>query len=401
MRPKLRRIQPQWAEQNGRPVLVLRDPLALSGKVLAVPQPLAPLLALCDGTRDESALRAALEIRAGVRISPEVLASILRQLDDALLLENERSAQALEAVLQDYRSAPCRVPASAGSGYPDDAVALSQMLQGYLDRAGDVPRFPSARGLVSPHIDYMRGGGVYGRVWASAADAVREAEIAVLFGTDHMGDFSPLTLTRQNYATPFGVLPTARDIVDTVAAAIGQEWAFRDEIHHRNEHSVELAAVWLHYVRGGAPCSIVPILCGSFERFVEGREAARTDAVIANGIGALRGALEGRRSVVIAAADLAHTGPAFGDTLPAGIVERAMGKKADRALMERMCEGDADGFLALIQEERDRRHICGLPPIYLALRLLEPAKGHAVGYDHAPADAQGASFVSFCGIVWE
>lgn len=401
MRPKLRQIQPQWAQQDGRPVLVLRDPLALSGKVLAVPQPLAPLLALCDGTRDESALRAALEIRTGVRISPEVLAGILQQLDDALLLENERSAQALMAALDNYRSAPFRPCASAGSGYPADVSALARMLQGYLDGAGGVPRFPNARGLVSPHIDYMRGGGVYGRVWAAAADAVRQAEIAVIFGTDHMGDFSPLTLTRQNYATPFGVLPTETGIVDLVAAAIGDEWAFRDEIHHRNEHSVELAAIWLHYVRDGVPCPIVPILSGSFERFVAGQEVARSDGVIARGIQALRDALEGRRAMVIAAADLAHTGPAFGDVMPAGIVERAMGKKADGALIERMCNGDADGFLALIREEGDRRHVCGLPPIYLALRLLEPVKGHAVAYDHAPADVQGASFVSFCGLVWE
>ncbi len=401
MRPKLRQIQPQWAQQNGRPVLVLRDPLALSDKVLAMPQALAPLLALCDGTRDESALRAALEIRAGVRVPPDVLATILRQLDEALLLENERSAEALRAALEAYRAAPFRPPASAGSGYPADAAALREMLQRSCAAVGDVPRFSNARGLVSPHIDYMRGGAVYGKVWTAAADAVRHAEVAVIFGTDHMGDFWPFTLTRQNYATPFSVLPTATEIVDAVAAAIGREWAFRDEIHHRNEHSVELAAVWLHYVRDGKPCPVVPILSGSFERFISGQECAQRDEVIAAGIEALRRALEGRRAIVIAAADLAHTGPAFGDSLPAGLVQRALGKKADEALMTRMCQGDAEGFLALIREEGDRRHICGLPPIYLALRLLGPVTGHVVAYDHAPADSEGASFVSFCGIVWE
>lgn len=400
MRPKLRQIQPQWAQQDGRPVLVLRDPLALSGKVLAMPQLLAPLLALCDGTRDESALRAALEIRAGVRLSPDVLANILRQLDDALLLENERSAEALRAALEAYHAAPFRAPSSAGSGYPADATTLRQMLQDYLAGAGDVPKFPNARGIVSPHIDYMRGGAVYGKVWSAAADAVRSAEVAVIFGTDHMGDLSPFTLTRQSYATPFGVLPTATEVVDAVAAAIGDEWAFRDEIHHRNEHSVELAAIWVHYVRDGKPCPLVPILSGSFERFVSGQACAERDEVIAAGIGALRRALEGRRAIVIAAADLAHSGPAFGDAVPAGLVQRALGKKADEALMTRMCEGDAEGFLALIREERDRRHICGLPPIYLALRLLGPVAGHVVAYNHAPADSEGTSFVSFCGVVW-
>jgi hypothetical protein len=401
MQPKLRNIQPQWGQQNGRPVLVLRDPLGLSDKTLALPQSLAPLLAFCDGSRDESAIRAALEIRAGVRIPPDVLAQILQQLDDALLLDNERSAAALRDAICRYRGASFRPPALAGVSYPAEPEALTAALQGCVGGAATDPPAQSIRGIVSPHIDYARGGAVYGQVWAASAEAARQADVAVIFGTDHMGDFSPFTLTRQNYATPFGVLPTDGVIVEQIAGAIGDDAAFRDELHHRSEHSIELAAVWLHHVRGGQPCSLVPILCGAFEPFVAGGESARDNDLIARGVAALREALAGRKFVVVAAADLAHTGPAFGDSVPAGFVQRAVGKSADEALIQRVCEGDADGFLGLIQQEGDRRHICGVPPIYLALRLLEPVRGRVIAYDQAPADAQGTSFVSFCGITLE
>ena len=41
---------------------------------------------------------------------------------------------------------------------------------------------------------------------------------------------------------------------------LGEERAFAEELHHKGEHSVELAAVWLHHFLGGRPCSIVPML---------------------------------------------------------------------------------------------------------------------------------------------
>ena len=56
--PKLRPVQPHLIEHNGRPAIVLRDPLQLTSEVMVMPQELGPLLALCDGSRDVKALRA-------------------------------------------------------------------------------------------------------------------------------------------------------------------------------------------------------------------------------------------------------------------------------------------------------------------------------------------------------
>jgi len=433
MNPKLRPIEVHPFVDQGRPVLVLRDPLALSDKVLIVPQTLAPLLALCDGTRDVAGLHAALLVRAGLRVSPEIIQRVIDQLDDALLLDNDRIARAQAEVLQAYREAPFRPPILAGASYPAEPAALHHLFDDYLEGAAlngtgaDLPTghashrtriadlgsqvphenliadelHPEVVGLVSPHIDYERGGPVYAQVWGQAADAVRAADLVIIFGTDHAGSAGRITLTRQHYATPYGVLPTAIDVVDTVAAAIGEEAAFAEEIHHRREHSIELAAVWLHHIRDGQPCDLVPILCGSFQHFVEGEGGPATDPTLNATLSALRSATAGRRVVAVAAADLAHVGPAFNDPYPIDHVRYAQLQAADEVLIQTIAEGDAETFFRTIEAEDDRRNVCGLPPIYLTLRFLDRnARGQLTGYDRCPADEGNTSFVSVCGVVF-
>jgi hypothetical protein len=72
---------------------------------------------------------------------------------------------------------------------------------------------------------------------------------------------------------------------------------------------------------------------------------------------------------------------------------------ADDELIEHICAGDAESFFSAIQRDGDRHNICGLPPIYLALRLLTPVKCETVAYLRCPADAAGTSLVSIAGII--
>ena len=398
--PKLRAVDARPVVQGGRPSILLRDPLQLADKTVVIPQQLAPLLALCDGTRDSSGLRASLAVRFGLRIGLDVLEQVLTAFDEALLLDNDRFAQARGRALAEYRQAPFRPPVLAGQSYPADADELRHLLEGYFETVDEVSPGPDdGRGLVCPHIDYARGGPVYARVWKRAAEMVKTAELVVLLGTDHFGKDGRLTLTRQQYATPFGVLPTARGVVETLAGALGAETAFADELHHRSEHSIELAAIWLHYVREGQPCELVPILCGSFGHFVRGEAEPEHDSVINVLLDTLAQAMAGRRVVVVVAGDLSHVGPAFGGQ-PLDLVGRARLQAADDELIERICAGDDSGFFTAIKREGDRRNVCGLPPIYLALRMLSPVQGERVAYDRCPADQNGTSFVSVCGVVF-
>ncbi len=406
MQPKLRAIQAHLVQHGGQPAIALRDPLQLSDRAIFLRPQLALLLGLCDGTRDESELRAALAVRAGLRLTPTALEEILAQLDNALLLDNERFTQAYAAALQEFRAAPWRPPGLAGINYPADPDELRDTLQGYIDSTPDTSQQTDdrpIRGLISPHIDYQRGGPVYAQVWGRMAEAVREAEIAIIFGTDHLSGEDGLALTRQHYSTPWGVLPTAHHVVEAMAQAMGDKAAFRDELHHRVEHSIELAAVWLHYLLGDrrdSPCELVPILCGPFQRFLTEDDQPEQDATMSATIEALRAATASSRTIVVAAGDLAHVGPAFGDSYPIDFIGRARLTAADQQLMATLCTGDAEAFFQEVKEEQDRRRICGLPPIYLTLRYLDGAKGEASGYMQCPADQRSTSLVSICGIVF-
>jgi predicted class III extradiol MEMO1 family dioxygenase len=161
---------------------------------------------------------------------------------------------------------------------------------------------------------------------------------------------------------------------------------------------VELAAVWLHYVRDGVPCPILPVLCGSFGRFVRRDADLDGDAALHTFVETLRPLIERGRVLVVAAADLAHVGPAFGGQ-PLDVLGKARLKASDDALMQSVCAGDGAGFFSAIRQVEDRNNVCGLPPIYVALRLLAPTQGEIVAYDRCPADQNGTSLVSICGIV--
>lgn len=393
-KPRLRLIDTSPVTYEGSTYLLLRDPLALTEQTLLIPQPVIPILTLLDGTRTLMTLRAALAMRYGLLVTPQRIEQLLIALDNALLLDNERSRAARAEAQADFRAAEFRAPASAGQSYPEAPEELSAMLQGFIEGLNGKGHNSNGRvrGIVSPHIDYERGGPVYAQVWSQAAEAVRAADLAIIFGTDHYSEGRPFSLTRQNYATPYGVLPTDTAIVDALAQAIGEEAAFAGELHHRREHSIELAAVWMHHMRGGKPVTMVPVLTGSFD--------SSTQALQEVVLEVLRRAMHGRRAIVVAAGDLAHVGPAFG-TPPVDPGKLILLKGADDELITAMCQGNAEGFAAAIQRVEDENNVCGVSPIYMTLRLLAPLSGSSHGYAVCPADTQRTSVVTICGVTLE
>jgi hypothetical protein len=289
----------------------------------------------------------------------------------------------------------------AGASYPADPAELAAFFDRFRaellpdERASDDDA--DVRGVICPHIDYRRGGRVYAGLWRRAARAARRAELIVVLGTDHNGG-SLISPTRQHYATPWGVLPTCREAVDALAQSLGQTEAFCDELHHRTEHSIELALVWLHGLLGDHTPELVPILTGSFQHFIAADGDPRHDAQLQAVAETLRKVAAGRRTLVIAAADLAHMGPAF-DGPPLDVSRRAQLRRADDALLKDICRGDVDDFYGQIEAERDRRNICGLPPIYLALQILGQTHGQITGYEICPADETNTSGVSVAGVM--
>ena len=400
-KPKLRNVNVQRTTHQGEPVFLIQDQLQLTDAAIVLPQQLGPLAALCDGRHTLPEMRAELELRYGLRLPAALMENLIGQFDEALLLESDNFYQTVQEAVGHYRAAPHREPALAGLSYPADPEALKKLLRDYLDSAADVaPSLAESRGIISPHIDYPRGGPVYAGVWASAAEAIRQAELIVVLGTDHNGGLGTLTPTPQNYASPLGVMPTDQRVVNRLADVLGPDVAFADELHHRREHSIELVMVWLQYMRQSKPCPTVPVLTGSFYHFMTGHANIEDDSKIKDFVDVLRNEMAQRRTVIVASGDLAHLGPAF-DEPPLDAAAHAQMKTDDDALLENLCQGNAESFFNFMKAGQYQRNVCGLSPFYLTLQVLGQTQGHVLSYDRCPADASNTSFVSVCGLVWQ
>lgn len=402
--PKLRLIDIQPTVQRGEPALLLRDPLQLSGHYVVLPYELGPALSQMAGALDLAGIQRAVMASYGLVYPDGLLQHLVAVLDENLMLDNARAAEAQAQALAAYRAAPFRPPSLAGQSYPAKPAPLRRLFDGYLAQLNGAARAapPTAgRALFSPHIDYHRGGPVYAAVWQQAAAMAQEADLVILLGTDHYGAGDRLTLTRQSYATPYGVLPTDTALVDALAAAIGPQAAFNGELRHRSEHSLELVATWLHHMRGGRPVAMLPILTGSFADFIDGQGDPASDPMLSAFLATLRQQAwtAGRQVLVVASGDLAHVGPAFGGA-KLDAAGRAAIRQADAELLQQLAAGSAEGFFAAIRRVEDRHNVCGVSPFYLSLRLLGDVEGQVAAYDQCPADQHNTSLVSVCGMVF-
>jgi MEMO1 family protein len=400
-KPKLVACDTHPTQNNGQPAIYLKEKLGLTDQGVVVPHSLLPLLSLLDGERDAAAIRAALLLRYGITLSAANINQILHQLDEAYLLDSEHYRAAYGRALAGYRAGAFRSPVLAGKSYPADFDTLQTALDKYCQPYQDVKPAGRLRGVMCPHIDYERGHAAYAQIWLRAAEAAQEAELAIVFGTDHNGGPATVTITNQSYATPWGVLPTDRMLARALAVALGDEAAFGEELHHRGEHSIELALVWLHYIRQGQALPIVPILCGSFAPYLERGGQPEDDPARQQALEVLRQATSSRRTLVVVAGDLSHVGPVFGDRTPLGPIDRASLAAGDAQLLAALSGGDAGRFMGLLRASGDRQKVCGLPPAYWGLRALEPVRGESLAYTQCPADETGGSLVSIAGVLWE
>ncbi len=396
-RPRLRgSITPQIDPEDDR-FFYLADRSRISPYLVRMPREAAGLLALFDG---ESSLRdiQALLMREleGEPVSIDLLEQLAGKLDAALMLDSPRFEQRKAELLRE----PIREPACIGcyAGDPDD---LREQLQGLFTHPNG-PGLPngavpdgSFHGALIPHIDFHRGGLAF--AWAYKELVERcAAEVFVILGTSHHS-LQRFTLTRKNFRTPLGDVPTDTEYVDRIAAHYG-DGVFDDELEaHIQEHSIEFQAVLLQYVLSGKrPFTIVPLLIGSFHECIEAGLPPSCRHDIQRMIEALKRAEAGKRVCYLASGDLAHIGPKFGDPRLVDDPWLDLSRRQDHRLLERAAAVDLDGFFQVVVDERDTRRICGFPPTYTLLAALEPGRGRVLHYDQyvAPDGQESVSFAS-------
>ena len=405
-RPRLRPLEAFPVLDGPEPLLALRDPSRIAQPVSLPPGTVA-VVQLFDGdsTRDE--ICALYEQRYDKPLPRARLDALVAKLDEALLLDSDHFRRHSAMVHASFRDSPIRDARLAGVSYTEDANQLAA----FLEQCYAAPHGPGAphgktgalpKLIVTPHIDYSRGGAAY--AWAflplAQTPTARLPELVVILGTDHVGAQQPFSLTRKHYATPLGPLTTDIALVDALVKRVGDSVSaraaqdlFADEHHHRTEHSIELAAVWLRYTLGDAAADVkvLPVLCGALEPLLEAGKDPAAEPLVAVFLSALEALTQGRRVLFVAAADLAHVGPRFGDEQPLSADDRASLERRDQETLRTLETGSASAWLEELWRDRNQRRVCGLAPVYHALLATRPGRGTLACYAQCPADENGGS----------
>jgi MEMO1 family protein len=403
--PKLRPLAGRRVDHQGQAYVVLEDPLGvLRDPVLITLEGFHWVVRHFDGQTPLLEIQARVLRETGQLITSAELRTLIEQLDKAMVLEGPT----FDTFRENYRNARVRPPAHAGRAYAGTEVALRAQLSQFFagEKGSGLPRPTSdglaarLRGVLSPHIDFHRGGPTYTWSYKELVE-FSDAEIFIILGVAHQYCRNRFALTPKDFETPLGRAKTDRSYVERIAEAAGHH-LFDDELAHRTEHSIEFQVVFLQYLLGQRrDFSIVPILVGSFQDLMEAGVDPIQSAEVRQFIDALRAAelASGRKVAYIGGIDLSHVGPEFGDP---ELVDPATLEKVrhfDSAMLDRAAASDPAGWFQTAALVGNRWRVCGLAATYTMLHAMGPARGRLLKYDQA-IDAGRTCCVTFASVAF-
>lgn len=360
-RPILRPIEVIPLKWQGKPSLVLRDPLGYTENFLVLPQALAPILALMDGRHSLRDLQVAATRSFGRLVMLEEVAELVKKLDTYGFLDGEAFKRLKEEVERSWKALPARPPAHAGKAYPRDPEALRNFLDSILNQIQSQRSF-SPRILVAPHLDISSGAKAYAAAYRNF-DLPEKARI-VLIGTGHQLE-KPFSVLTKDLETPFGKISVDRDFLAGLLAKVPE--LYPDEFAHRHEHALEFQVIFLQYLFPGF--SVIPILFGPLDLYLrDHRDPFEAIPELEKLCSVLREAWD-ERTYMVVGIDFAHLGVRYGDPYPAGEKEGAMAIATDRNLLEALFSGNYQRFL----EEACRAlpyKVCGLSSLLFVANLV-------------------------------
>ncbi|HVZ38354.1 MAG TPA: AmmeMemoRadiSam system protein B [Candidatus Kapabacteria bacterium] len=378
-------------------LVLLYDPEGYAPHEVRVPASAIEYLSLMDGRRTAEYLmqKAA---RAGRSFSTDEFLRMIQTLDDQCYLDSPRFREEREASDFEFNRLAARPAMHAGVSYPDDPDRLREMLDGFLAAGPAQENGSEPVAVIAPHIDFRVGGASYG----PAYNALRRsgADTFVIFGVAHRMSYDTFMISSKDFETPLGTVPADRELIEHFRARLPFELT-RNEIAHRQEHSIEFQTVFLRHIFPDRDIRIVPILTGSLYEYVElGRGDAGADARLETLYTTLADSARGlgRSVAYIAGADLCHIGRKFGDEFDARSVLEDV-RRFDLELLDHASRPDADAFIAELQRVRNRYRVCGVAPIYATMRTARPTVGKVLCYDQWD-EHERDSAVTFASVAY-
>jgi len=351
---------------------ILRDPYGLSPPLI-ISQHLLLLMSLMDGTRDESDIKAEFFKRTGSLLSSEDYASVLKMLDENLLLLSDRFEKALRDLKDKMLSAKVLKPFHAGEAYPSDPKELER----FIDSSLDSSEKESPTGILVPHMDMRVAIDTYGKVYGRVD---RNPDTVVILGVSHYLHETPFSVCPLNLETPLGILEVDREVIGRLQRSFEHD-IFHDILSYRMEHSIEFQAVFVKRLFPRA--KVIPAIVSYGDEDTLKETAQR-----------LAHALKDRDLLVISSVDMSHVGKKFGDTFS---YDPSFRDKEYIKLLEKL---DSSSAFRLLESDNNRTRIDGQFTNYVFTELLKELgarEGKEIDYqiyDEKPTDSK----VSYAGM---
>jgi AmmeMemoRadiSam system protein B len=364
------------------------------------------IISMLDGKNSVRDIQAAYMRKFGNMLFSDHIQKIIDDLDKNLFLEGVRFEAYQQRLITEFKEAETRPFLHQGNGPDREPARLKKELASYYSHPdGPGESFPeiasgSIKGIMVPHIDYMRGGPCYAWGYRSV-ETLDDVDTFIILGVNHMAAEPLFSVTPKPFETPLGLMDTDRDFVQTLIENCDQD-LLAGEFYHRSEHSVEFQTVWLkHLYADKSDVKIVPVLCGSFESFIAQGLSPIQDVRVLDFVNSVKGtiAVSGRKVCLMASVDLSHIGPQFGDerrVSPGNLLDI---RDADLESLRSIEALDREGFWQSVARDGNKRHICGLSAIYTLLSIIEAREGKLLKYSQW-RDEQGVGCVTFASMVF-
>ena len=86
--PKIRPVNSTLIKYKGHNYLKLDDPMSMSDQSILIPEHLAYVIQVCDGTKDIVEMKNLMSHNHGLDLSIDTITELLRSLNEVLLIEN-------------------------------------------------------------------------------------------------------------------------------------------------------------------------------------------------------------------------------------------------------------------------------------------------------------------------
>ena len=410
IRPKLRRLEITRFRESDGEFFQFHDRAGISPDV-ALPTELGPILILLDGTRDLESLCEDAR-RVDKEITLDWMRAFVDELDSHFLLDSPRFEAARVEHEQSFVDETVRPAALAGRSYAAEPDVLrrylnAKLVQGEKRLASRRYDATKVRGVVTPHIDFERGGHTEAASYLPLVENVRATgrafDTLVVLGIAHAGVEYPFCLAPKSFDTPFGIMECDTAFCRDLQTRLGPNLT-REQWVHKDEHSIEFSAVFAQFWPELSNAQIVPVLCGGFWeslRLRQSPEEAEPD--VAAFVDALREVVRehearGRKIGFVASVDGAHVGTQFGDSTKLSAARLSEIEGADREWCAAIEAGDRATLHAHFALDGNRFHVDAHPALYTLMAAFPEWRGQLLDYDQA-FNARANIVVSFASLA--